>query len=1638
MPGPAAAAPVLPPEDAPQQAPAITPPEPPAPITPQSKPLTGPQRGALDKLESRMAGIARAENVPADLIDEVMADLRRELEPQVGGLKGGASEIAQQLVEALDLRTLVQTSALKALDRQMADENFGASRTAAAARKVGRGAERTTEAKVAAPREDEDWRTVRLRAEKIVARDGEKAPAIYREIAAYSSSRGGSKEARAAQVAEQARLRKAEAEYVEKAKADEAKAAKRAEEDRPPTLRDILESNPAPEGRETLADYNMRMARIVNNAKQAGISDPFLDRLTSLGSKDGGITRAEKQLLELQEFKLRAATELKVMDAETKKLAGEVATDSAQRRAIAEFRALGSSGRQKARAEFDDAGAGPAAVDLSKLTPTRVVDLTSLTKDLPQRDLAQRAIMMRLNPNLEGVRVFFVPAGQLNGNDGLTTFRFENSAKPTVFIEEGLSQDRMIEVVLHEATHAATQVRLLHDKKLAARLEKLRQSVIQAMGYNPRNLPYELSNLDEFVAHAMTSQRFQGELARVRIPEALAQELGIKRSLTIWDGFVELLKRAFGISDFSALEATIRLGGSAFTPQSKQQEMIAQAAKLRAAPSDAAIKAGYQSILSSVTSHAYDVAEKAPDMLRSGDSKIRTMFLGFSTASDIVENYKHLFGWTPLAKASSKATAADPLTQVQNALARQGVRARELRDQAEPLVRALNQLARKSPQGSTEMQALMQEATALAVHPDVPLTHPKNKHLQGKDRTYWQARAAHKRLSREYNRLAQQYPEIPSIWKDMSDYFEKSHNEMSRMLVKNLLETRHYQLVREAHRAGSPLPAEPNFDAMTKRFMDKAQTPADTAWLGDTMVEHVTEVRRLAKVAGPYFPQRRFGDFVVTWKETGKDEHAFATEAAAQAFAEKSDLLVLGVETRKYDAAGKRLSAGDLADPNVVAAKTEYVVRVQDNGVEFFDSRSDAEARQRELATQKKHQLSGVERRRQPESVNIELLPEQLRGMVRSIGKMDLPEGQADLIQRAIEQAAMRLLPGTSAKSALLRRRNVRGASQDAVRATAAYANASSNFLAKLEYAPVVHAGMDGMATYIEEHRFDGTGKAIAQQEVLREMQARQRMDAMDLGGGSTASRIVRMLQSMAFVNFLASPAYTMINLLQQTLVTAPYLGARFGDVATAKAMASANSAIFGKVMMGGAKQFWQAAKSSGEIVDFLGIVRDQISKGNAADKADLLKMLKHLADNGLIDLSAGMELNRAGNPKITLAGKALQYTEDVARAMPAAAEVVNRAGSAIAAYRLARDQGKMDHAAAMDFALETVRKTQFDYTPANTARFMDARRSPILALAMTFRKYAQGMYMLLGRSLYVAFKGASPQERKIARKTLTRIMISHMVFAGALGLPLEPIKIALGIVALGLGEDEPWDYEREVRQGLADVLGVSMAEVVTRGLPRAFGADLSGRVGLDSMLSAKGLQDYKPKSVQTAMFELVGGAPASMLLQPFQALEHMRNDDPMRAAEMLVPKGVRDVIKATRFGDEGIRTQRGEQIDPGLHGGQLFLQALGIQPAVVAETYERRDAIKSAEKAITDARQRFMRQYADAAPAERQQIWSQIRDWNVDQNPAARLTMDQLIRSMQERRRRANEAKKPDAAGTFLPENRRYLYQEGAFANVR
>src|SRR5690606_68234 len=171
-----------------------------------------------------------------------------------------------------------------------------------------------------------------------------------------------------------------------------------------------------------------------------------------------------------------------------------------------------------------------------------------------------------------------------------------------------------------------------------------------------------------------------------------------------------------------------------------------------------------------------------------------------------------------------------------------------------------------------------------------------------------------------------------------------------------------------------------------------------------------------------------------------------------------------------------------------------------------------------------------------------------------------------------------------------------------------------------------------------------------------------------------------------------------------------------------------------------------------------------------------------------------------------------------------------------LAAYRLARGNGR-DHAGAVEAARGALIRTHFDYSASNRARFMQGNFTRVITM---FKQYSQQMTYLLWRNAYQALKGESPEVKREARRMLVGVAAMHFTAAGSLGLPLGLFGISplLALLSMGMGdEDEPWDWETEYRQMLADTFGVDAGEAIAHGPARMLlNVDLASRVGLGDM----------------------------------------------------------------------------------------------------------------------------------------------------------------------------------------------------------
>ena len=1225
----------------------------------------------------------------------------------------------------------------------------------------------------------------------------------------------------------------------------------------------------------------------------------------------------------------------------------------------------------------------------------------------------------------------------------------------------------------------------------------------------PAEVRYALSNVHEFLAMAMTNERVQQELLAIPLPISERIRMKLPAALSnLWGNFTAWMRDMLGFQPGqmdNVLSAVASVAERSMQTRSQQESLLREPGFVLY-DDDPEVLNRMGDAINNAFRPFVSPGDGEPTM---GDRAkgIGTMFkrfgLGFSTMRQIELAYSNLFERTARLGLTDPNGRFNPLQLVSHWHLRRGKIAE---DKFATFMSSMRLMRNLTADQRKRVSDLLIDSSLAEAHPDeVSPDGGRNAHLKGPRARQIQGRARHAALRKTY--LGMSAAE-QAAYREVVAATEKQHAELTNALMDNVVQRWWTGMVdRFQTNAGrNPLPMQPGQLAALRDRLLKGPPPtdsngnvsqnagtgymteADQLMLGEATAAMAKTVRDRAKMQGPYVPLQRHGNFIVAWTEDFPPERIFKSQAEQRAEIEKTPHTVRGTETRYYDANNRPILTPDDADQTLraaergkelsllpatatpfekmiaerkadktalkaaqkAAARTEYVVLYQNKGMAAFDTEAEAIAAQRQLIAEGKKNVKEPDiRNRALQSASV-LSDVELARVQTAIGRDEnLTPAMRESALEAFQTAVLLITPQRLVNSSLVQRRKVAGASRDVQRTLANYGVATSNFIASVQTSIPISEGLRAMRE--ERDRLSYQGEAGGQEtmqraSVLNELEARVLDAPINQAGGGSQIPILRDLQAMAYVFYLASPSYSMIQMTQPWLLTLPILNARYGAGKAGRALSRAMGDMgIGGVLKAGGKDVYGAMKTlatgkEGDPSDLLGFVKANL--GKQRDGKALTELVDSLVEEGLIDSNAGMELVRAEMGESNKFRTKLGQLESLARAFPASIEMTNRVGSAVAAYRLAVGAG-VSHAEAIAYARKVVDQSQADYSTANTARYMDTRRYPWLAPMMTFRKYAQAIYSLLIRQAIIAVKGKTKEERVEAFRLLAGVLAAHTVVAGALGLPTEPISIALGIAALLMGADEPWDWEKEIRQAANEVLGEQAAEILMRGLPRAAGIDLSSRLGLNSLIFMRDVRDYEKRSLNEYLGEFLLGAPGAMVMSALSVPKALGDAQPgaagtLRAVEPAMPKGIRDIFRAVRFENEGITTTKGERLDGGRDrsGFETVMTALGIGSSRDAEAYERRDAVQGANRRYTQERTRLMREWRQADPGEgREAAWQRIQRFNATIPPEGRefrVTRANLQASLREATRRERESGGRD----YLPRNRRWLEAEGEFAN--
>jgi hypothetical protein len=160
-----------------------------------------------------------------------------------------------------------------------------------------------------------------------------------------------------------------------------------------------------------------------------------------------------------------------------------------------------------------------------------------------------------------------------------------------------------------------------------------------------------------------------------------------------------------------------------------------------------------------------------------------------------------------------------------------------------------------------------------------------------------------------------------------------------------------------------------------------------------------------------------------------------------------------------------------------------------------------------------------------------------------------------------------------------------------------------------------------------------------------------------------------------------------------------------------------------------------------------------------------------------------------------------------------------------------------------------------------------------------------------------------------------------------------------------------------------AEKAGRKTAEAVSRGLPAAMGAAVADRVSLDPKALLWRDGRYSPDARENFIESLIAnaGPVVGLALNFVDAYQLAKEGQYARAVEKAVPAIIAKPASAVRMAEEGATTKKGDVLIDDFTVTELAMQSIGLQPERLAQKQKAAIAIKQKEQKILDAREAIM-----------------------------------------------------------------------------
>lgn len=752
----------------------------------------------------------------------------------------------------------------------------------------------------------------------------------------------------------------------------------------------------------------------------------------------------------------------------------------------------------------------------------------------------------------------------------------------------------------------------------------------------------------------------------------------------------------------------------------------------------------------------------------------------------------------------------------------------------------------------------------------------------------------------------------------------------------------------------------------------------------DKLLASLKDLASTSEISGDYFHKGRYGEHVVTIRPEGT--RTFPNQSAAETYAAK----VRGLSPKS------KAKVEFIGGKWQVDYKAEYV--------SMHESPAEADAEVERLRAQG-HDVGSV-----TQKVLSEKNAPISDGMQNIIAEASRKLGTDDAAQDLKESLRRSFVSLMAARSAYagskLARRNVGGIKGDEMRR--AFATHAQSLSWNTGHMATVFKVGEALGRLREASKDDSRPQHIASQRgrVYNEIQSRLRQETEQYGSHAPLNATIAKL---GFVNYMTSVSHALVYMTQNFTTAYWRAAAAHGYGRSAKILADSMAMVSGPAFR---EAFRAVTMQGGHDVGsieraMIAAVANHPRFGKWAKGEN--SPLQQLIDRGIIHTSLSNQIATTAKGGSKFANRVMEW----ARILPSMADMFNRISSGVAALEL--------HNGDVYKAGDFVKETHIDYSQENKPRmFRQFNGVPFGNSVTMFKSYVTGMSHLLYSHVYDAVAG-TPNEsglggRAEALKTVAGMMVGTMLFAGVQrGFGLEPIRMMLSAYQKLVGDDnEYYSFDNMTRRAVSSMMGKNkVGEVIDGGLPRAFGFDMSSRLGLSDLwlhdppnfLSMDGskLQDLIYSQLGPAITGIVDTKKALDT-----AMQTGRMDD---IAKVIPIKFIHNLMDAYTTATQGKETKSGAHItEPS--AGAAVSHMIGFRTAEEARQSEKAGTDFEYKDFAGSKKYGLLTTYTRLAPAERRAFWdSKITKWNAA-NPGHRITVADVVKQLRSNARAERTAK--------------------------